>query len=53
MSKVVLLKIHTVQMVPGQLPEVMELQTEGTLREFPDHVELSYVESQLTGLEGV
>lgn len=53
MSKEVLLKIHTVQMVPGQLPEVMELQTEGTLRKFPDHVEISYVESQMTGLEGV
>jgi len=53
MQKEVLLKIHTVQMVPGQFPEVMELQTEGTLRQHDDHVEISYVESQMTGLEGV
>ena len=49
----VLLKLHTVQMVPGEKPEVMELQTEGLLREYPDRVEISYVETQLTGLEGV
>ena len=53
MQKDVLLKIHTVQLVPGQLPEVMELQTEGALRQFSDHVEISYIESQMTGLEGV
>lgn len=49
----VLMKLHTVQLVPGEKPEVMELQTQGTLRQFPDRVELSYVETRLTGLEGV
>ncbi len=49
----VLMKLHTVQMVPGERPEVMELQTQGVLRRLPDRVELSYVETRLTGLEGV
>ena len=53
MEKSILLKIHTVQMVPGEFPEVMELQTEGTLRQLDDRVEISYVETQITGLEGV
>ena len=52
-AKKVLLSIRTVQSVPGQRPEIMELQTEGTLTQHPDHVELSYVESEMTGLEGV
>ena len=49
----ILLTIRTVQMVDGDPPEVMELQSEGTLTRFPDRVELSYVESEMTGLEGV
>lgn len=49
----VLLKIRTVQMVPGDLPEIMELQSEGVLRKFSDRVEISYLESEMTGLEGV
>ena len=53
MAQTVLLKIHTVQIVPGDAPEVMELQTEGTLRRFEDRVEISYVETRITGLEGV
>ena len=53
MTEPVLLKIHTVQKVPGEPPEVMELQTEGTLQQFPDRVEISYVETRITGLEGV
>ena len=53
MTEPVLLKIHTVQKVPGEAPEVMELQTEGTLSRFDDRVEISYVETRITGLEGV
>ncbi len=52
-EQAVLLKIHTVQLVPGEAPEVMELQTEGVLRQLEDRVEISYVETQITGLEGV
>lgn len=51
--KKVLLSIRTVQIVPDQLPEIMELQTEGLLTQYSDRVELSYVESEMTGLEGV
>ena len=53
MTETVLLKIHTVQKVPGEMPEVMELQTEGTLCRYDDRVEISYVETRITGLEGV
>lgn len=49
----VLLKIRTVQMVPGDKPEIMELQSEGTLKKYADRVEISYLESEMTGLEGV
>ena len=49
----VLLKIRTVQMVPGDQPEIMELQSEGTLKRYDDRVETSYLESEMTGLEGV
>lgn len=49
----VLLKIRTVQLVPGDRPEIMELQSEGILKKFSDRVEISYPESELTGLEGV
>lgn len=49
----VLLKIATIQQVPGDPPEVMELQTEGTLRRYEDRTEISYLETEVTGLEGV
>lgn len=49
----VLLKIRTVQMVPGDQPEVMELQSLGTMKKYPDRVEITYEESEMTGLEGV
>lgn len=49
----VLIRIRTVQAMPDEMPEVMELQSDGTLTRFPDHMELSYVESEVTGLEGV
>jgi len=52
-EQAVLLRIHTVQLVPGEPPEVMELQTEGVLRQLEDRVEISYVETRITGLEGV
>ena len=53
MTEQVLLKIRTVQQVPGEPPEVMELQTEGTLQQHEDRVEISYLETRITGLEGV
>ena len=53
MTEQVLLKIHTVQKVPGEPPEIMELQTEGTLQQYDDRVEISYLETRITGLEGV
>lgn len=49
----VLLKIRTVQLVPGEKPDIMELQSEGTLTKFDDRVEISYLETEMTGLEGV
>lgn len=49
----ILLKIRTVQLVPGEKPEVMELQSAGTLREYPDRTEISYEETEMTGLDGV
>lgn len=48
-----LLSIRTEQHVPGDKPEVMVLQSEGTLRRFEDRVEISYMETEMTGLEGV
>ncbi|MBQ7523045.1 MAG: DUF1934 domain-containing protein [Oscillospiraceae bacterium] len=52
-ERTVLLRIRTEQRAYGEEPEVMDLQTEGTLRQFADHVELSYMESAVTDLEGV
>ena len=49
----VLLTVRTVQLVPGELPDIMELQSEGVLQKFDDRVEISYLETQMTGLEGV
>lgn len=49
----ILLTVRTTQIPDGELPEIMELQSEGTLTRYPDRVELSYVESEMTGLEGV
>ena len=49
----ILLKIRTTQMVPGDPPEIMELQSEGTMTRYDDRVELSYIETEMTGLEGV
>ena len=49
----VLLRVRTEQRAYGEEPETIDLQTEGVLRRFPDHVELSYSESAVTELEGV
>ena len=48
-----MLRIRTEQRVPGEDPEIMELQSEGTLAQYDDRTELTYVESAVTGLEGV
>ena len=47
------LHIRTEQRPAGEEPQTMELQSEGTYRRYPDRIELSYVESAVTGLEGV
>ncbi|MBQ7255638.1 MAG: DUF1934 domain-containing protein [Oscillospiraceae bacterium] len=52
-TKRVMLRIRTEQRVPGEDPEIMELQSEGTLAQYDDRTELTYVESAVTGLEGV
>lgn len=53
MKQKVLLSITGRQAYPGQEPEVMELVTEGTM-EFADNGwNISYQESDLTGLAGV
>ena len=52
-GKSVFLKIRTVQNVPGDAPQTMELQTTGTLTHREDCTELSYEETQMTGLAGV
>ena len=49
----VLLRIRSVQRTPGDKPEVMELQTEGTVTPKDGYVEISYAESELTDLKGV
>ena len=52
MKKDVILTIASVQRFGDEAPERTELVTEGTLCIAPDAVELSYAESELTGLEG-
>ncbi len=49
----VMLRIRSVQNYEGQEPDVIELVTEGTLNQNQDIWEISYEESDLTGLEGV
>ena len=53
MEEQIFLTIRTSQQVPGEPVENMELQTAGILRREEDAVELSYVETRITGLEGV
>ncbi|MDO4845416.1 MAG: DUF1934 domain-containing protein [Oscillospiraceae bacterium] len=49
----VFLKIRTVQNIPGDEPQTMELHTTGTLTRAEDCTEISYEETQITGLAGV
>ncbi len=49
----ILLSVRTVQLVPGERPDVMELQSAGKLRKYPDRTEISYEETEMTGLDGV
>ena len=53
MKKDVLLSIGGRQSYPGQEPDSIELVTAGVMEEIPGGWELSYQESDLTGLEGV
>ena len=53
MKKNVLLSIRGCQNYQGQEPDVIEMVTEGTLELQPDGWEISYEESELTGLKGV
>ena len=53
MKENVLLSIVGRQSYPGQEPDTIELVTAGTVERLPDGWELSYLESDLTGLDGV
>ena len=54
MSKIpVMLSVRGVQNYPGSDPEIIELTTEGTLEKQKEVWEISYEESDLTGLAGV
>lgn len=53
MKKNVLLSICGRQSYPGQEPDSIELVTAGTMEQIPGGWELSYLESDLTGLDGV
>ena len=53
MSTQVMLLIRGCQRYIGQEPDVIELVTEGTLRQMENGWELRYAESHLTGLDGV
>ena len=53
MKKNVLLSICGRQTYPGQEPDSIELVTAGTMEQLTGGWELSYMESDLTGLDGV
>ena len=53
MTQEVLLSIRGCQTYPGQAPETIELVTDGVLEEQGGGWNLSYQESDITGLEGV
>ena len=53
MKKNVLLSMVGRQSYPGQEPDSIELVTAGTMEQIPGGWELSYQESDLTGLDGV
>ena len=52
MTQKVLLSIQDKQVYPGQDPEIIELVTEGTMTAIADGWDISYEESDLTGLAG-
>ena len=52
MTQKVLLSIQGKQVYPGQDPEIIELVTEGTMTAIADGWDISYEESDLTGLAG-
>ena len=53
MKQTVVLSIRGTQTYEGQEPDVIELVTEGTMEFRDGGWDISYEESQLTGLEGV
>ena len=53
MKQTVVLSIQGKQQYPGQEPEVIELVTEGTMEFRDGGWDISYEESELTGLKGV
>lgn len=53
MDRKVMLNIHTIQRPNGEIPKELELVTEGSLRVEPDHIRISYTESEVSGLSGV
>ena len=53
MKKTVVLSIQGRQSYPGQEPEVIELVTDGTMEFRSGGWDITYEESELTGLEGV
>lgn len=52
MKKDVIITIASLQRIGGEQPERTKLVTQGTLQIKDDAVELTYAESELTGLEG-
>lgn len=52
MTQKVILSVCGKQSYPGQEPEVIELVTEGTMTPFSGGWDISYEESDLTGLNG-
>ena len=52
MMQKVILSVRGKQCYPGQDPEVIELVTEGTMIAIPGGWDISYEESDLTGLAG-
>ena len=53
MKRPVVLTVRGRQSYAGQEPEIIELVTEGSMELCQDGWEISYEESELTGLEGV
>ena len=53
MVQPVLISICGTQSFPGEKPETIELVTEGSYSYEPGYIVISYVETQMTGLEGV